>query len=208
VVLFGGRGYGGVYFDTWEYDGTATTTPPAAQNHVLSYDSTRGLVVLFGGIDSGSTILGQTWEYRPRSGATYARFGTACRGSAGAPSLAPASGSLPWLGETFTLQFGDLLSGQPVLVFLGFSRTNWSGLFPLPVDLTAIGMNGCSLYVSGEHLDVTTSVGGRASWPLTLCRCPELLGLDFFNQAFVLDPSANVLGMIATNAGQGRTGMR
>src|SRR5207249_3318430 len=56
--------------DTWEWDGstwvqkTPATSPPARESHAMAYDSARGRVVLFGGIDSSrSLLLGDTWEW-------------------------------------------------------------------------------------------------------------------------------------------------
>ena len=62
--LFGPRTYFG---DTWEFDGVAwrqvfpVGPTPAARGAEISYDSVRGVVVLFGGY--GSAPLRDTWEY-------------------------------------------------------------------------------------------------------------------------------------------------
>jgi len=77
VVLYGGRGEDWDRFsDTWEYDGTSwklvTPTDPEDDGnpegrmyHSLAYDSTRGVVVLFGGWEGtgGNTYASDTWEY-------------------------------------------------------------------------------------------------------------------------------------------------
>ena len=73
VVLFGGRDSSNNRLsDTWEWDGTswtdvtpsgATASPPARERHALAYDSDRGRVVLFGGQDSLSNRLSDTWEW-------------------------------------------------------------------------------------------------------------------------------------------------
>jgi len=61
AMLFDGLG-------TWEYDAmtwtsVATPTAPSLRyDYVMTYDSTRGIPVLFGGQDSPDT-LGDTWEY-------------------------------------------------------------------------------------------------------------------------------------------------
>jgi hypothetical protein len=61
VVLFGGSGL----YDTWEYNGTdwvqrnPANHPSAGGNSAMSYDSARGVTVLFG----GGTYLDDTWEY-------------------------------------------------------------------------------------------------------------------------------------------------
>ena len=53
--MFGGFD-GGALGDTWEWDGGAwiqvgTGTPPARWAHGMTYDSARGVVVMFGGFD-------------------------------------------------------------------------------------------------------------------------------------------------------------
>lgn len=73
VVLFGGMGSGGpgqtppTYGDTWEYDGTTwkqvSTTGPGARNAAgAAFDSKRGVVVIFGGINADG-FLGDTWSW-------------------------------------------------------------------------------------------------------------------------------------------------
>ena len=73
--MFGGRDASNlvdVLNDTWEFDGTSWTnvspanSPPARQMGGMTYDSYRGRIVLFGGVDSGFgpfTRLDDTWEY-------------------------------------------------------------------------------------------------------------------------------------------------
>ena len=75
VVLFGGQDSSdNELSDTWEWDGSAWTdvtpaganaSPPARFDHALAYDSARGRVVLFGGLDSNFDALSDTWESRP-----------------------------------------------------------------------------------------------------------------------------------------------
>lgn len=61
AVLFGGRGVGGTLGDTWTYDGATWTQcaggglPGARDEHAMTYDSRRGVSVLFSG--SGSTLF-------------------------------------------------------------------------------------------------------------------------------------------------------
>lgn len=81
VVLFGGQSdaVSGLQLgDTWEYDGStwtqvATPTSPAPRSgQDMVYDSTRGIVVLFGGT-AGATFFDDTWEY---DGTTWTRVST------------------------------------------------------------------------------------------------------------------------------------
>lgn len=77
TVLFGGLVFGpdGAYSnETWEWDGgtwvyrtpavvTATNNPSACGRQSMDYDALRRRVVLFGGVDSDSHALNQTWEW-------------------------------------------------------------------------------------------------------------------------------------------------
>ncbi|MCA8975634.1 MAG: hypothetical protein KDC98_13010 [Planctomycetes bacterium] len=55
--------------DTWDYDGVnwsllaPTTNPSARSDHAMVYDSARGRIVLFGGLDASFSYLADTWEY-------------------------------------------------------------------------------------------------------------------------------------------------
>jgi hypothetical protein len=70
VVMFGGwLDQTGEHTNlTWEFDGVVwqqidtSTSPPARIWHGMAYDSTRQVVVLYGGEDQ-STVLYDTWEY-------------------------------------------------------------------------------------------------------------------------------------------------
>ncbi|HEX7837549.1 MAG TPA: kelch repeat-containing protein [Kofleriaceae bacterium] len=80
VVLFGGETpnttmFGAGFQDrTWEWDGTAwqeiatPARPPRRITHAMTYDSTRGKVVLYGGQGADASLLHDTWEY---DGATW-----------------------------------------------------------------------------------------------------------------------------------------
>lgn len=73
TVLFGGYHHGTTMCDlsdTWEYDGTGWTrvttahVPPGRANAAMTYDSTRGVMVLFGGgVVNCSNLQNDTWEY-------------------------------------------------------------------------------------------------------------------------------------------------
>ncbi|MFU8802305.1 MAG: LamG-like jellyroll fold domain-containing protein, partial [Bradymonadaceae bacterium] len=72
VLLYGGRF--GVFQnnrsgETWEWNGTtetwtmvSNTGPPGRENHAMTFDSDRGVAVMFGG-DSLAGVLDDTWEW-------------------------------------------------------------------------------------------------------------------------------------------------
>ena len=83
VVLFGGMGAGAPgrpgprLADTWEYDGTrweqrATEGPGARLGAGATFDSTRGVVLLFGGAGPAG-FLGDTWSW---DGTTWRQLAT------------------------------------------------------------------------------------------------------------------------------------
>ena len=53
--------------DSWRFDGTHWSQvqdigPAPRVDHNMAFDSTRGAIVLFGGLDANAT-LGDTWEH-------------------------------------------------------------------------------------------------------------------------------------------------
>ncbi|MEY3160955.1 MAG: hypothetical protein RIT25_946, partial [Planctomycetota bacterium] len=67
AVLFGGLTTSGISSETWEWNGTTWaqktpgTVPTARYGATMSYDSTRGTVVMFGGVDAAGNLLNDTW---------------------------------------------------------------------------------------------------------------------------------------------------
>ncbi len=137
--------------------------------------------------------------------ASYQAFGLGCSGSSGAPTLAAQPGSRPALGQTLTLSL-DGLPLDGALVATGLSATATSAGLPLPLDLSVIGMSGCSQLVDAQVIDFVAGAGGAASWTWTLPSQPSLFGAVFYNQAFAIDPAANAFGWTVTNGGVGTVG--
>src|SRR5262249_47042620 len=75
TVLFGGVDYSHPQFlgETWEWDGVTwvqrnpSLQPFRRMAHAMAYDSARGVTVLFGGLDYGSSFpqpwMNDTWEW-------------------------------------------------------------------------------------------------------------------------------------------------
>ena len=199
------------YSDVWEWDGTDWTqrmpngAAPARAYAASTYHLPTSRTVVFSGEPDVTRLLADTWEYFGTP-ASYATFGSGCAGSAGTPALTGlASG--PWIGETFTLQVGQLPVGRPAALLFGTSNTVWNGT-PLPFDLTPIGMPGCQLLVSADVTLPLTNNAGSATWSIALPSNPWLVGRQFVNQAFVSDPTANPLGFTTSNAGAAVIGAR
>ena len=87
------------------------------------------------------------------------------------------------------------------------SRTSWFGL-PLPLDLTPIGMTGCTLHTGVDMVVALTANQGVASWAVPIPADPGLVGSTLFQQALIVDQGANALGVTTSNAGEVRIGAR
>ena len=213
AVLVGGVGPAPLANGTWEWDGIKwrlLSLPQSLQGVLdswLVYDSIRKRVVL---VAEGKGQVGSqdTWEYFTALPAAYAETGTGCAGSAGLPRITPMPASaLPWLGDSFELELSPVPANAPVAWNIGFSSTQW-GALTLPAPLASIGMPGCAILSSGEVSLAGTAVGSRATLTLQLPVSSAHAGLVFYSQAFVIDPSANALGVISSHAGVGMTGIR
>jgi hypothetical protein len=213
AVLFGGSldGNASALDETWEWDGarwtrrSPQTSPPARYWHAAAYDLVTGETVLFGGRIQSSRFA-DTWVYAPVHRADYSQYGSGCRGTAGVPLLALTRG-LPWLGDEIVLGLSALPQTGAAAVIVGASNSQW-GASRLPLDLSPIGMPGCTLLASPDLVLPVVNTGGSATLALRICDCPVLVGQSVFQQAFVGDAAANALGLIASNGGDARIGAR
>lgn len=203
VVLFGGEDRNGVSDETWEWDGsdwrlrspTARPSPPRL-GAALAYDPVHARTVLYGGRDSGGTVLADTWEYQPVWPATVRRLGHGC---ATTPYLTVTA--LPWLGELIELQLHNLYRPAGVAyVMFGTSDQAW-GSYTLPLDLTFLGMPGCVAFtdlVAGQSL---RHANGNGATGLYIPPLSRLLGGRLFVQAVVPDiRAAQTLGIAMSGA--------
>ncbi len=101
-----------------------------------------------------------------------------------------------------THEVTGLRPGQPGVMLFGSSDIAW-GSVPLPFDLGPLGMPGCRLYASGDHMISMPTSGGTARLTYTIPAAASLDGLQCFNQYFSIDPGINPFGVTASNAGVG-----
>lgn len=132
--------------------------------------------------------------------ASWFAFGVGCRGKAGVPALTNVLADTPRLGQAFSASVTNLGDSLAVIGFLGFSNETY-GALRLPFDLAPIGMPSCELLVAADTTSILTNASGTARWDLAIPNVASLLGIRFYQQAFVLDASANTLGAIVSNAG-------
>lgn len=137
-----------------------------------------------------------------RCRAAYWTFGAGCPGSAGTPVLAAVGTQRPQLNTAFTVALSTLPANANVSGVLGFSDAAWNGL-PLPFDLSVIGMVGCQLLVGMDLIVPLSNQAGIARWTLSIPGDASFVGVQFFQQGLVLEPGANPLGVLSSNAGAG-----
>ncbi|MBL8724703.1 MAG: hypothetical protein JNK49_11690 [Planctomycetes bacterium] len=203
VVLFGSAYY---LYDTREWNGVdwygSNNCPVELVSPTFVYDEVRDACVLTGGIGLGGWS-DQTWLYRKTVlFAAFTPFGQGCPGSLGVPVLDAAN--QPRLGSLFDVVCSNLPADRTTMLWLGFSRTGWNGA-PLPLDLSQLGMPGCTLFVSGDLVANLLNWQGTAHWHLAIPNSQSLAGLQTYVQAAVVD-RVNALGLVVTNAGAMRIG--
>lgn len=116
IVMFGTNTNSRTTSETWEWDGLAWTQatavgPPARRRHSMSYDSTRGKTVIYGGyFQDSSALLNDTWEWDGASWSQVAWGGPPMRASAAMAYdsrrnktvlFGGSSGTMPPLNDTW-----------------------------------------------------------------------------------------------------------
>ena len=193
VVLFTSRQRASV---AWEWDGVdwqrrATVGKPF-QATWSAYDEARQETVLTA-TSSGS----DTWRYVSTRPGRVAAFGNAC-GGARAPVL-DSAGRLPWLGGQMAVRLGNLDLGATGLLWLGSSDRHWLGL-PLPLDLSPLGLTGCSVHASLVALAPFTAPNGSADLVFGIPGDPTLFGVTAYTQGLGTAPGTNPAGITTSNA--------
>ncbi|HEX5051808.1 MAG TPA: hypothetical protein VFZ65_08560 [Planctomycetota bacterium] len=136
-----------------------------------------------GGADNVFAVDNFTITY----GADYTTFGAGCAGALGVPTLAASPGSLPVLGQTLSVDVGNLPVGVGLMI-TGLSNTLFAGAVPLPLPLAGFGFPGCDLLVDPILSDLIAGAGTTATWSFVIPMAPTLAGFEIFNQGASLDP--------------------
>jgi hypothetical protein len=136
--------------------------------------------------------------------APYSTYGIGCPSSvAVVPALLKRPGNKPAAGVSFTVDVLDLPEEALTVGILGFERDDWQGI-PLPFELEFLGMTGCRLWLHPARVyTLGQAVNGTVSWTLNIPADPLLVGIEIFQQAAVVDPSANPFGLVLSNANAG-----
>jgi hypothetical protein len=131
------------------------------------------------------------------SRSTYVGFAPGCDPSGQPSRLIPSD--TPRLGQRFDVRVDRMSQNVGAMVF-GASR------LPAAIELSSIGMPGCYLHLTA---DVVVPVVGTAGWgkvEIQVPSHPSFLGATWHNQALLLDPAANVLGVKLSDAAKAEVG--
>lgn len=140
--------------------------------------------------------------FAPTGIVTHPWFDVMCGGS---PLPLMKNTGVPTVNKTFTVDLSQAPTGAPALNALGLSKTNF-GPLPLPLDLSAIAP-GCYLFSSLDLVSASVVSGmGTATVTWGIPNNNSLVGLQFYNQYLIVRPAANTLGLLFSNAGEGKIG--
>lgn len=136
--------------------------------------------------------------------AVFTPFGVACAGTTGTPTLS-ATGR-PVINTSFSVNLASARPSFPAALYAG-SSTSVFGSYTLPLNLGFIGMTDCFLYTNVlVNIPASVSVSGTATLPVTVPNNAALLGGNVYFQWAIVDPGANLLGVVHSQAGQAHIG--
>jgi len=136
---------------------------------------------------------------------SFTTFGKGCASTTTLPTV--SSSTVPMIGMPFTLNIqGFLARPQLGQLMLGVSNSSW-GSIPLPLDLTLLGMRGCTLLVSPDLTSFfILDWQGQSKIATTIPSDPTLFGAQIYGQTWAPDAAANPLGAATTNGFAARIG--
>ena len=205
-----------------------TTALAGLTGNVLSPTSHGRVAVSFGlpgtyfmEVRSGGTnTTSQVGDYKievsqvidiPYQSASYAIVASnATCGVAPFPTIAlDWTSERPTLGTLFTRRVNNCPANTPMFLVQGLSNTLANGSLPLPLDLTSFGAGGCVLNVDPAITFVGIADGaGVARFDSLYPANVSLRGIPLYEQAAVLAPTANALGIQFSNYGRIISGER
>ena len=145
----------------------------------------------------------EIWNGTAAPLATLTTSGAGCVGSSGtAMEITAVPSARPVLNSTMKVDISGNPVAMPVLVMI-------AGVTPINpgLDLTGIGMPGCTLDLQILINEVVPAVQGEGQWSLAIPNDPIWLGFSIYHQAIGLDPAANAFGFITSNVGNATVGI-
>jgi hypothetical protein len=124
---------------------------------------------------------------------TYVSFASGCAGTLPATRLVPRD--TPRIGETLEVTLFDLP------MHAAFLMCSWNRL-QSPLGLDPVGVPGCSLQIDPQYYVFLAGSNQQAKHRLAIPNYTGLVGLHLFSQAVVLDPAANALGVVMSDAAE------
>ncbi len=124
-----------------------------------------------------------------------------CAQSNGLPLRVESATTQVMWGRPWVARVLDAAPGVGVLLVAGSQESGpWSGVV-LPQDLAGVGAPGCflSIDIAGVWFGVTAA-DGTVTFPFGLANDPSTIGDWLRYQALVLDPTANSLGIVTSQA--------
>ncbi|MGA0061332.1 MAG: hypothetical protein ACO3RU_17300, partial [Planctomycetota bacterium] len=192
---------GGVYFDvfpgraviTWsnvpQFGGNDQNTFQAQLfangEIILSYQNGSAADCIVGLTQGGTTV-----DPGSRDLSASIPFTT---GTGGLP-VTLSSTALPVLGSTMALSLQHVPTNAiSVTLGLGFAQSS--------VDLTVLGMPGCTSLVTPVDQIPMVRVGSTAAMSLSIPNQAALLGAHVYTQGIAIAPGINTLGVVSSNGG-------
>ncbi|MEM7204774.1 MAG: S8 family serine peptidase [Planctomycetota bacterium] len=124
------------------------------------------------------------------------------------PPIAPnlQADGRPQLGDTFRVVLRHALPGSAAVLAHGVSNVTWAGV-PLPFDMAPAGAPSCFLWCdSWVAVPLLVDAAGTTEFEYSVPTAPSFTGQQFYNQYWVLDPAANALGLVFTDAARALIG--
>ncbi len=119
---------------------------------------------------------------------TATAYGTSCPKN---KNRAFGISSNPGSNAPLELRLFGGVPGSLVIGTFGVSKTTWNGV-PLPLDMSFVGLRGCSIYASEEILiPVKTNTNGGAAIVTKLPADTSLAGVKLYSQWISLDKRVN-----------------
>ena len=170
--------------------------PHADDERVLVLDcqdhSTNPAVASAASVEGGQLLL---MRVAPRQ--RTLPFGLGC-----GVSLSAGAGERATLGAAFDSQVTGMVSGASAFMSVGLSNVTLGGN-ALPIALDSVGMTGCSLYhdtAIAVFAPCTSTGATSATYSIAIPSSTLFVGQKFYQQAWATNATANVAGLVGSNA--------
>ncbi len=172
-------------------------TPIAPYPLTESYDRVHNRLYLL----NGTGNLGYIGDAYPSE---FEWHGTHCTQNLSPGLYLTESWSRAWIGQTLSVNIVGL-NGPLAGLGMGFDDQFSNGV-PLPLSLASIGMPSCFLNIDPAATAWANVTGTTATMTLPIPFTQALVGVEYFQQPFAVDPGANAAGVVLGNSIRGTVG--